>query len=112
MASFVEMFVIGTRGLAIGPGRNHSSTALCYQAVTDTLIGVVRLICQERFDLIIQLLKQDIGAIQIAALSCRQVKACWVTQRIASGVNLCAQPTFAAPDGLVVIVFFAAPALC
>ncbi len=44
--------------------------------------------------------QQHIGPVQFAALAAAQVKADRVAERVDGGMNLGAQPPFAAPDGL------------
>jgi hypothetical protein len=50
--------------------------------------------------------------LQIMGLPRRQDEVQRIAQRIDKGMDLGAQPAFAAPNGLVFAVFFCAPALC
>ena len=55
--------------------------------------------------------KQRIGAFQIMSLAGGEMEASRIAERIDGGVDLGAQPSFAAPDRLRT-VFLSAPALC
>ena len=53
-----------------------------------------------------------VGASQIVCLAAGQEEAQRITQGIDQGMNLGAQPSPGAADGLVLADFFLAPALC
>ena len=53
-----------------------------------------------------------IGADKVVCLAAGQVEADWVSKSINKRMDLGAQPAAGAADGLVLAVFFWAPALC
>jgi hypothetical protein len=75
-----------------------------------TGVGVIALVGEQRLGL--QLWQQDVSPIQIAGLAAGQMKANGVAQSVDRGVDLGAQTSLAAPDGLIAAPFLRAPALC
>jgi hypothetical protein len=110
MACFVQLTTIGAWLFAVGPGRNHGRLARLRQRLKHSLLGIVAFIGKD--DRSRERRQQHIGSVQVAGLSECQQKAGRVAAGIDSGVDLGAQPAFAAPDRLVPAVFFFAPALC
>ena len=110
MACFVKLTVVRASLFTVGPGRNHRRFSGLLQGLEHPLVGVVTLIdnddrrCNRR--------QQFIGSVQVAGLSGRQQKASRVTERIDGSMDLGAQPALAASQGLVLALFFGAPALC
>ena len=109
MACFVEVFVVGARLLSSGSGRDDGGFSRPLQAGQDALVGVVAFVgdpggCGHR-------VQQSVSPFQIARLPCGEVQAGRVAERIHGGMDLGAQPTLAASDGLVA-PFLRAPALC
>jgi len=110
MASFIQFLVVLTLHLAVGLGWNHRGLSRLLPRNQNSLVGIKAFIRQQ--DVGLQLGQQHIGALQVAGLSAGEMKSNRVAQRVHGGVNLGAQPAFAAPDGLVDAPFFSAPALC
>ena len=110
MACFIEVLVVFALNFAIGFRRNHRDFTGVFQHLQDTLVGIEAFVGEHdpRFDL----RQQHVGAVQIAGLTAGQMKASRVAQGVDRGMNLGAQPAFAAPDGLIGAPFFSAPALC
>ena len=94
---------------AIGLGRNDGRDGAALEGL-DQSVGVVGFVGQERVGL--DLVEQRLGLGDIGRLPGRQRKSSWISDRIDDGVNLGCQPAAGAPDGLVLAVFFLAPALC
>jgi len=110
MACFVEVFVVFALNFAVSLGRNHRGFTRLFQRQQYPLIGIEAFIGNHNVGL--QLRQQLIGSFQIAGMSGREMKPGRVAQRIHSGVDLGAQPSFAPSDGLLRAPFLRAPALC
>ena len=96
--------------LAVALGRDHDRLSSCKQRLDHPLVSIEGLVCQQGLGC--HLRQQRVGALQIMGLPRRQDEVQRIAQRIDKGMDLGAQPAFAAPDGLVFAVFFCAPALC
>ena len=107
---FVGIFVEIALNLAVALGRDHERFSACKQRLDYPLVGIESLVCQQ--DLGRHIGQQRVGALQIMGLARRQDEVQRIAQRIDERMNLGAQPAFAAPDRLVFVVFFCAPALC
>ena len=73
-------------------------------------VGVIGLVGDQRVRLHVR--EQVVGAVQIVSLSSGQVKPQRIARGIDDGVDLCAQPSSRASNGLVLPGFFWATALC
>ena len=110
MPGLVEVSVVVPLQFAIGLGRYDRGFAGFLQGNQDTLIGIEAFVGQHYVSH--NLRQQHISPVQIAGLTAGEMKADGVAQGINRGMNLGAQPAFAATDGLVEAPFFSAPALC
>ena len=110
MACLVGFSVETALNLAVALGRDHERLSPCKQRLNYPLVGIEGLVCQQ--DLGRHIGQQRVGALQIMGLARRQDEGQRIAQRIDKRMNLGAQPAFAAPDRLIFVVFFCAPALC
>jgi len=94
VARFIEFLVVLSLYLAISFGRDDSLFACQLQGFEHPLVGVEALVGDHRIGF--ELGQQHIGAIQIAGLAFGEMEA----ERIDGGVDIGAQPAFAASDGL------------
>jgi len=104
VAGFVAFPVVGPWLFAVGLGRNHRRFPGLRQRLEYPLVGIVAFIGNH--DLGLDHRQQHIGSVQIAGLSGRQQKAGRVTASIDRSMDLRAQSAFAAPDRLVLTLFF------
>ena len=110
MTGFVEFFVVFTLLFAIAFRRDDGGLACFGQRFQHPFVGVEALVCQQRVRL--QLRQQHVGTLQIAGLAAGEMEADRVAKCVDGGVDLGAQASFAAPDGLFTAPFLRAPALC
>ena len=110
VASFVKFFVVCAVLFAVGFGRNHRRFTRFRKRYQHPLIGIEAFVGEQYLSF--QLRQQRVGSFQIAGLTAGEMKSDRVTQSIDGGVNLGAQASLAAPDGLFRAPFFSAPALC
>lgn len=73
-------------------------------------LGVIGFVCNDSLSW--GVFEQNVGALQIMALSGCEVKACRIAQRIDRGVDLGAQTAAATSNSLLVWIPPFAPALC
>src|SRR5689334_1150796 len=106
----VEVLVVRARVLAVGVGRDHGRLAGLLQGSEDALVGVERLVGDQRVRG--ELGQQDIGAFEVVRLPQRGREPGRVAERVHERVDLGAQAAPAAPDRLVAAPFLTAPALC
>ena len=99
VAFLVEFAVIITLFFAVGLGRDDGIDVCLGQRGEDAFVGVKgpvgKQLCGGKA------WQQRVGAFEIVSLPGRQVKAGRITQRIDSGMDLGAQPSLAASDGLL-----------
>ena len=104
VAGLVYFLVVEALNLSIALGRNDECFSCREQRFDHALVGIEGFIRQQGFGPHVR--QQRIGAFQIMGLAGRQEEG----QRIAKGVDHCmdfgAQSAFAAPDRLVLAVFF------
>ncbi len=110
MPSLVEVAVIFARLFVRHPRRNNHGLALVQQRLDQPGLGIVGLIGKDGLRGCV--LEQDIGSLEIMGLPWREEKACRVAQRINRGMDLGAQATSAASEGLLFRIPPFAPALC
>jgi len=110
MARLVSLLVELALDLAVALGRDHDRLSPCKQRLDHPFVGIEGLVCQQGIGR--HLWQQCVGAFQIMGLARRQYEAQRIAKGIDKGMDLCAQPAFAASDRLVFAVFFCAPALC
>jgi hypothetical protein len=89
---------------AVGLGRNHRGFPGLCQWLEYPLIRIVAFVRND--DRHVERTQQDIGSVQVAGLAGREQKAGRIAEGIDGGMNLRAQPAFAASDRLVATVFF------
>ena len=109
MASFVKVLVVVALYLAVGLGWNHGNFARLLPRDQDPLVGVEALVGEQNVG--VQLRQQYIGPFQIAGLSAGEMKSKGISEGVDGSVNLGAQPTLAASDGLIAAPF-SAPRCC
>ena len=73
-------------------------------------LGVIGFVCNDGLSW--GIFEQDVGALQIMAVTRFEVKACRIAQRIDRGVNFGAQAAPATSNSLLVWIPPFAPALC
>jgi hypothetical protein len=95
---------IVTLCFAIRFGRNHRGFARLRQRLENPLVSIVAFIRND--DGCVEGGQQRVGSFQVAGLSGCQQKASRVAQGIDRGINLGAQPAFAAANGLTFTLFF------
>lgn len=110
MTCFVGVSVKIALDLAVALGRDHERLPACPQRLDHPLIRIEGLVCQQGLRRHIR--QQRVGAFEIMGLARRQDEVQRIAQRIDKRMNLGTQRAFAAPDRLVFVVFFCAPALC
>lgn len=98
VACLVEFLVALSLHGSIGPGRDDGLFSGLLQRFQHPLIGVKALIGNH--DVGFELRQQHVGSLQLAGLAFGEMKANGVAERIHGGVNLGAQPTLAASNGL------------
>jgi hypothetical protein len=110
VACLVEMPVVVPRRPPIGFPRDDCGLACGCQRLDDPLVGVERLIGDQRIGL--HCGQEVVGADQIVGLAAGQEEAKRIAERIDQGMDLGAQSATRAADRLVFPDFFWAPALC
>lgn len=110
MASFEEVAIIVTARLPIGPWWDDCHLAGRSERPEDALIGVKRLVGDQRVGL--HAGQEMIGTDEIMRLTAGQEEADGVSQRIDQGMDLGAQTAAGSADRLILVGFFCAPALC
>ena len=109
-ACFIQLAIIMSLLIPITLRRNDRFFAGGQQGRDNPIIGVVGFVSKKLVGFYSG--QKLVRSIKVMSLPRRQMKSDWITQSINDCVYLCAQSTFAAPDGLAVTVFFWAPALC
>src|SRR5260370_39397045 len=110
VAGFVLCPVKGALGLSIALGWDRERFSCRTQRFDHALVGIEGFIRQQGIGL--HLRQERIGSFQIMGLAGRQEKRNGVAQCVDHGADFGAQYALAAPDRLVFVVFFWAPALC
>lgn len=110
MTGFVEFFVVATLLLSIAFGWNDRGLSCLGQRLQHSLVRIEALVGQQCIRL--QSRQQHIGTLQIAGLAAGEMKSDRVAKGVDRRVNLGAQTSLAAPDGLFAAPFLRAPALC
>ena len=110
MACLVEF---GVERARIGSGalaRDHRGLVGSAEPIDHPGVDVVRLVGDQRVGG--ELRQKCIGAEQVMCLPRSEQEADRVAERVDQGMDLGAQPAFAAADRLVFAIFLGAPALC
>lgn len=110
MPCLVKFLVVGAWLSAFRTCRDNGRFAHAPKRFQDTGLGIETLIGDHRFSP--KRLKQNIGAIQLGSLSSRQMHAGRIARRVHGHVNLGAQPTFAASEGLLAVPLLRALDAC
>ena len=110
VARLVHLPVKGALDFSIAPGWDDELFSCRKQGFDHALVGIESFIRQQGIGL--HLRQERIGSLQVVGLAGRQDKCSGIAQRVHHGVDFGAQSAFAAPDRLVFVVFFWAPALC
>lgn len=100
----------GTVLLESAIGRNDNALAGLLQGRDHPLLGIVGFVGDDRIRRNVG--QQNVRPVQIVGLPRREVKSGRIAQGIGGGMDLGAQSTTAASDGLVFRAPFFAPALC
>jgi hypothetical protein len=106
----VEVSVEVPRHRAVALGRDHRGFPGGGEPVDDPAIDVIRLVGNQRAGSKVG--EEGISPSQVMRLSGGEQEGDGVAERIDQGMDLGAQPAFAAADRLVFAVFLGAPALC
>ena len=109
MSLFVELFIVFSGIFPVGFWWDDGDFPGSGKWRKDAFIGIIGFIREE--DVCLEFRQQCIGALQVVCLTGRQRKSGGIAERIAGGMNLGCQPTFAPADGLSAL-FLRAPALC
>jgi len=110
VARLVHLPVKGAPDLSIALGWDYELFSCRKQGFDHALVGIEGFIRQQGFGLHVR--QQRIGSFQIMGLARSQEKRGGIAQCVDHGVDFGAQSALAAPDCLVMAVFFWAPALC
>ena len=110
MARLVEFLVVRPGRRAIALGRDHRDFVGGGEGLDHPGIGVERLVSEQGVGGEVR--QEGIGPLQVVRLPGGKQELDGVAECVDDGVDLGAQPTFAAADRLVFAVFFWAPALC
>ena len=110
MARLVERPVVRSRCDAIALGWDDRELVGGGEWFDHPGVGVERLVGDERVGG--ERRQEGVGALQVVRLPRGEPELDRVAEGVDQGVDLGAQPTFAAADRLVCGVFFGAPALC
>ena len=110
MACLVEFFVVRARCRAIALGRDHRDLVGSGKRLDYPGIGVESLVGEQRIGGEVR--QEGVGALQIMRLPGGEQKFDRVAECVDQGMDLGAQPAFAAADRLVLAIFLGAPALC
>src|ERR1035437_239318 len=106
----VDIPVVVAGDAAVCLGRNHGGLAGGGERRKDSLVGIERLVSDQRVGL--HRGQQVVGADEIMCLSAGQEEADRVAKCIGRGVDFGAQSTARSANRLVFAGFFWAPALC
>ena len=106
----LEVFVEGARCLAGCPRWDDRRLASFSQRFDHPLVGIERLVGDERLGL--KRGQQGIRSGPIVLLTTGEMKANRIAERIHQGVDLGGQPALAAHDRLIIASFLGAPAAC
>jgi hypothetical protein len=104
VACLVQGLVIVALYFAVGLGRNDGGFAGLHQRLQHPLIGIVTPIGNHNRSS--EGGQQGVSSLQITGLSGREQKTGRVAESIRRGMDLRAQPAFAATKGLVLTLFF------
>ena len=104
MARLVDLPVEGALHLSIALGRDHERFPCRKQRLDHTLVGIEGFVRQQGIGL--HLRQERIGSFQVMGLAGSQENRGGIAQCVDHGVNFGAQSAFAAPDRLVLAVFF------
>ena len=110
VACLVERLVERAGRCSILPRRDDGGLSGTRQRLENTPIGIVGLVGDQHLGG--HLRQQRISADEIMGLSRGQQEAQRIAERVDQSVDFGAQSAFAAADRLIVIFFWAAPALC
>jgi len=95
---------------AVALWRDDAGLASGLERLDDAPVGIEGFVSQQSIGFHVR--QQGVGALQIMGLTRSQEEADGIAQGIDQGMDLGAQPAFAAADRLIRAVFFLAPALC
>jgi len=110
VARLEQVPVIVAAHFPVGLGRDHDGLASREERFNDPLLGIERLIGDQRLGLHGR--QKVVGAEKIVRLAAGQGEADRIAERIDQRVDFGAQSTARAADRLVLAGFFWAPALC
>jgi hypothetical protein len=110
MARLIHLSVEISRRLAIALRWDHWRLARRHEGFDHALIGIEGFIGQQGISF--HLRQERVGTFEIMRLTAGQEERKRITQCVDHEMDFCAQPAFAAPDRLVLAIFFWAPALC
>ena len=112
MSPLVHLSVVLSRLLTATLWRNDRLASGSCDRLQHSRLGIVGFISDESVYLI-ESVEQNIGSLQVMSLTGGQVKARWIAQRIAGGVNFAGESASTATDGLslsgLIGTFFSRP---
>src|SRR5437016_12272062 len=110
MACLVHFFIESTLVFAIALWRDHQVFSCRAKRFDHPLVGIEGFVCHQSIGL--HLRQQRVGPFQVMGLAWSEQEGNRIAQGVDQGMDFGAQPAFAAPDRLVIAVFFWAPSLC
>ena len=110
VARLVDFTIIGARLAPVGFGGDHGGLAGSGERGAHPSVGIESLVGDQRVGLHAR--QEMVGADEIVCLSAGQEEADRIAERIDQGMDLGAQSAARAPDRLIFVEFFLAPALC
>ena len=110
VARLEQVSVIVAAHFPVGLGRDHHGLAGGEERIDDPLLGIERLVGDQRLGL--HRWQELVGADEIVRLAAGQGEANRIAERIDQRVDFGAQSAARAADRLVLAGFFWAPALC
>ena len=109
-AGLVHVFVIRAGVFSVALGRNDTGLARFPQRFDDALVGIEGFVGEQSIGFHVR--QQRVCPLQVMGLAWGQEEAEWIAESVDQGMDLGAQSAFAAPNRLMFVVFFWAPALC
>ena len=104
MARLVQFLVVEALNLSITLGRNDEFFSCRKQRLDDAFVGIESLVCQQGVGL--HLGQKHVGTLQIMGLPRSQEEGQRISKGVDHSIDFRAQSALAAPDRLVLAVFF------
>lgn len=110
VAFLVEVQIDLSHLAPVGHGRDDGGYAGCGKRIEHSFVGIEDPVSDQYAGF--QVGQKVIGPFQVVSLAGGDQETGGIAQRVGAGVDLGAQPTTRAADGLIVAPFLRAPALC